>query len=120
MKIILAIASISFFFSCQNKPFVNSSLKAEKEGDCSQYTTNCKVSANTNGEEYEFNYCLKDNFDEKDYSVTRIGDTLLLNLPEPAATDNKVLYKLTLDIDASPKYNHIVLGGQLINVSTSN
>jgi len=120
MKIILAIVIVIVFSSCENKPFINSALKAEKSGDCSQRTTNCKVSANTNGERYEFDYCLKDDFDEKNYSVSRSGDTLVVSFPEPAATDNKQLYKLTLDIDANPKYNHIKLGDQVIDVSISN
>src|ERR1700704_5143361 len=102
MKIVLLIITIVSLSSCEDKPFINATLKAEKAGDCSQRTTNCKVSANTNGERYEFDYCLKDGFDEKNYSVLRNGDTVLLVLPDPALTDNKQLYKLTLDIDANP------------------
>ena len=120
MKIIVVIAIASLFSSCENKSFINSTLKAENVGDCSQRTSDCKVSANTNGEEYEFEYCLKYDFDEKNYSVSRSGDTLVVSFPEPAATDNKQLYKLTLDVDANPKYAHIKLGDHVIDVSISN
>ena len=103
--------------SCENKPFINSTLKAEKAGDCTQQTSPVQMNKNINGERYEFEYCLPDNFNEKNFTVTRQGDTLLFN---PTGTSvNAALYKLTLDIDAYPQYRYIKLGGQILDIGIS-
>jgi len=75
-----------------------------------------KMISNINGERYEFQYCLSDGFDGKNYTIERSGDSLLVKFP--IATGKTALYKLTLDIDAKPAYHHITLGagGQTITV----
>jgi hypothetical protein len=107
--------------SCASGPFINYTLMAERVGnDCSKATGQCNVDANTAGERYTFDYCLKDGFDEKSASMERRGDTMVLNLPEPSEGDTIALYKLTLDLDTDPKYNHIQLGDKtVIDVSVT-
>jgi hypothetical protein len=119
MKIVLAIIAIAILSSCENKPFINATLKAAKTGDCTEQLTPTEMNKNINGERYEFESCLPDNFDEKNFTVTRQGDTLLFNAPEPQAGSKTVLYKLTLDIDAYPQYKYIKLGSQVLDIGIS-
>jgi hypothetical protein len=116
----ILIVLIVILASCDPaKPYINFTLKADKiNDDCSQVSAEWTVDANTSGERYVFEYCLKDGFDETTATMDREGDTIVLHLPE-AVTDNKAVYKLTLDLDAYPKYNHIQLGDRVIDVSVS-
>ena len=98
------------FFSCSDS-FINHKLKYEKLGDCAAYSKSIKMISNINGERYEFYSCMDEGFDGKNYTVERTGDSILVSLKKTAAA-NKVLYKLILDIDAKPRYNHIILDGQ--------
>jgi hypothetical protein len=118
MKIILVIIVIVVLSSCANKPFINATLKAVKTGDCTEQLTPTEMNKNINGERYEFESCLPDNFNEKDFSVTRQGDTLLFNTTE-SSTTKTTLYKLTLDIDAYPQYRYIKLGDQILDIGVS-
>jgi hypothetical protein len=118
MKILSLIVVIALLASCENKPFINATLKAEKSGDCSQQAPPVQMNKNINGERYEFSACLGDGFDEKNYSVTRQGDTLSLNIAAPT-TNTTALYKLTLDIDAYPPYKYIKLGDQILDIGIS-
>lgn len=99
--------------SCSNS-FINHELKAERTGDCIPVKQPVKMISNINGERFEFNLCLDDGFDGKNYKVERKGDSLIVSLPSASA--KKANYKLTLDIDAKPPYHHILLGDQLIEV----
>ena len=112
MKYILILTTI-FLCSCSDA-FINHKLKAEKIGDCNNEVTPIKITSNINGERYEFEYCLEDGFDAKNYTVERKGDSLMVNFPKP--TKSTALYKLTLDIDAKPSYHHISLGGRTLEI----
>jgi hypothetical protein len=117
MKILSLIITVAVLSSCENKPFINAVLKAEKTGNCSEQLTPTQMNKNINGERYEFEYCLPDNFDEKNFTVTRQGDTLFFN---PTGTSaSTALYKLTLDIDAYPQYKYIKLGDQVLDIGIS-
>ena len=114
MKYLLAALSILFFSSCSDS-FINHELKAEKIGDCTQQVAPVKMISNINGERYEFDYCLNEGFDSKNYTLERKGDSLVVSFPNPG--DKTALYKLILDIDAKPSYHHIVLGDKTLEVS---
>jgi hypothetical protein len=116
----ILLTSLFFTFaSCENKPFINSTLKAEKAGDCTNELPAAQINKNINGERYEFASCLQDGFDEKNFTVTRQGDTLLFNTPPPSANAKTALYKLTLDIDAYPQYKYIKIGGEVLDIGIS-
>lgn len=120
MKYIFPAAVILFLSSCSDS-FINHSLKAEKIGECSGEVVPVKMISNINGERYEFQYCLNDGFNEKDYTVVRNGDSLLVQFTAPAAPGKQVAYKLILDIDAKPPYRFITLGqgGQTIPIKAA-
>jgi hypothetical protein len=115
MKYILSVIAVIFLYSCSDS-FINHSLEAEKSGDCNSEPAAVKMISNINGKRYEFHYCLNEGFTEKDYTVERSGDSLLVKFPR--ASGKQFSYKLTLDIDAKPSYHYITLGegGQTINV----
>ncbi|UAY50784.1 hypothetical protein [Ferruginibacter albus] len=122
MKLLFAAILATILSSCVDTgDFINHTLKAEKLGECSQPETPMSMNSNTSGERYEFHYCLPDNFDESKYTVSRIGDTVTLSFPEAKEGEKTALYKITLDIDAKPKYHFIKLGDKnnLMEVTTA-
>jgi hypothetical protein len=118
MKYIFPVIVIILLYSCSDS-FINHSLKAEKIGVCSGGVVPVKMISNINGERYEFEYCLDEGFNEKDYTVVRSGDSLLVQFPTPVG--KQVAYKLILDIDAKPPYRFIKLGegGQTIPIKAA-
>ena len=114
MKHILTIATCCILFSCSNS-FINHTLTMEKLGDCRPDATPIKMISNINGERYEFNACADADFDGKSYSVERRGDSLVLVLPK-TASKKQALFKMVLDIDAKPPYQHMVIDGKTIKI----
>jgi argonaute-like protein implicated in RNA metabolism and viral defense len=113
MKYFVTITVIALLSSCSNS-FINHKLKATKIGTCSNEVKPIKIISNINGERYEFEQCLEEGFDGKNYTVERKGDSLVVSFPK---ADNKTaLYKLILDIDAKPAYRNISLGGRTIAI----
>lgn len=117
MKYTIYIISCILFFSCSDS-FINHKLKYEKMGDCAVYSKSIKMISNINGERYEFLSCLDDGFDGKNYTVNRTGDSIMVSFPK-TETAKKTLYKLILDVDAKPRYNHIILDGQALIIVPS-
>jgi hypothetical protein len=116
MKYIL-IATVVFFASCSDAPFIKHELKAEKLGPCTNDAVVINVSTNIMGERFTFNACVNDDFDGKQYSVERKGDSLVVKFP--TESKKKTLYKMVLDIDAKPAYHFITLGSETIAITTS-
>jgi hypothetical protein len=106
--------------SCKGGTYINHDLKAERIGDCSATLTACTLTVNSFGEHYEFNRCLVEGFNTDDYLIERKGDTLVLTFPKEKNDEPKALYKLNLDIHASPKYNYIKLGTEVLQISPVN
>lgn len=117
MKCLIIFSFVFLFFSCSNTPFVNHKLTATKTGDCNSDAAPAKVNviSNINGERFEFESCLGENFDSKNYTVERTGDSLFVKL-QPATNNSLALYKIVLDIDAKPAYRYISINGLGINM----
>jgi hypothetical protein len=113
MKYFLTALTLILLSSCGPDTFINHKLQAEKIGDCTNEVTPVKITSNINGEHYEFEHCLAEGFDAKDYTVERKGDSIVVTFPEPSNKPT-ALYKITLDIDAYPAYSNISLGGRTI------
>ncbi len=114
MKYVLTIVCCCFLFSCSDS-FINHELKYEKLGDCAGYSQSINMISNINGERYQFFCCMDDNFDGKNYTLVRKGDSVIVDFPKTAA-QKKTLFKLVLDVDAKPNYHHIILDGKEITV----
>ena len=113
MKCFITLALIALLSSCSDS-FINHTLTAERTGECNQQRQAVRMISNINGERYEFEYCLDEGFNGRDYKLERKGDSLVLSFPGHSA--KMAMYKLTLDIDAKPAYHHILLGDQIVEV----
>lgn len=111
MNYFLTFIILVFLSACGPDNFINHQLQAEKMGSCTNKISPVKITSNINGERYEFEICLEDCFNEKNYIVERKGDSLLVQFPTPGNKPT-ALYKLILDIDAKPAYRNISLGGR--------
>lgn len=74
--------------------------------------------SNVAGERFEFERCLSANFTKEMLNVSRQGDTVIVQFQNGDA--QKILYKVTLDIDSYPRYNFITIDGETFNVIPSN
>lgn len=110
IKYFSLLTTLIFLLSSCSNSFINHKLQSEKLGPCSSEQLPTKMISNINGERYEFNYCLDEDFDGKNFTIVRSGDSLLVQFPAP--TKKTASFKLTLDIDAKPAYHHIKLGNQ--------
>jgi len=112
-KFFILTTAIFLLCSCSNS-FINHEMKAEKIGVCTDQKAPIKILSNINGERYEFQYCLEEDFDGKNYSIERNGDSLIVKFAAP--TKPTALFKLILDVDAKPPYHHIKLGDQTLTI----
>jgi hypothetical protein len=114
MKYVSGIICCGLLFSCSDS-FINHKMKAEKIGECKEYSRTINMISNINGERYEFFGCANDDFDGKNYSLVRRGDSIIVELPVTSA-QKQSLFKVTLDVDAKPNYHHILLDGREVTV----
>jgi hypothetical protein len=121
MKIVTAILCLYLvgLIACNRKPFVNHKLKFEKVSDnCENLKPSFRVVSNIAGERYEFERCLSANFTKEMMSVSRQGDTVLVQFHTEG--NQQALYKITLDVDSYPRYNFITVDGETFQVMPSN
>ncbi|HOZ79582.1 MAG TPA: hypothetical protein PLY34_16420 [Ferruginibacter sp.] len=111
MKHTFLFLLVALIFSCNNnEAFINHKLTFEKMGDCSPGEKAGSMLSNIAGERYVFESCLDAAFDGTQYSVDRVGDSLVVSFPKTDGPKNA--FNITLDIDAFPVYNFIVLDGK--------
>ncbi len=111
MKYTFLFLLAALVLSCNNKEsFINHKLTFEKIGDCTAGEKAGSMLSNIAGERYVFESCLDANFDGTAYAVDRAGDSLVVSFPKSEGA--KSAFKITLDIDAFPVYNFIVLDGK--------
>ncbi|MFZ1452373.1 MAG: hypothetical protein WAT20_06695, partial [Ferruginibacter sp.] len=84
MKYVFFLICSCFLFSCSDS-FINHELKYEKLGDCASYSPSINMISNINGERYQFFSCMDDNFDGKNYTIVRKGDSVIVDFPKTAA-----------------------------------
>ena len=114
MKYLFITLSCCLLLSCSDS-FINHKLKFEKLGDCSGYSESIKIISNINGERFEFFSCLDEEFDGKNYTIDRKGDSVIVGFPK-TSSHIKALFKLILDVDAKPNYHHIILDGRKLTI----
>lgn len=114
MKYALTIISCCFLFSCSDS-FINHEIQSEKIGECGEYSRTIGVKSNINGERFEFFTCADEGFDGKNYSLVRRSDSIIVEFPKTAG-QKQALFKLILDVDAKPRYNHILLDGREVTM----
>ncbi|HEV8282844.1 MAG TPA: hypothetical protein VGQ09_00965 [Chitinophagaceae bacterium] len=116
-KVIIFLLMI-VVISCNRKPFVDHKLKFEKISDnCENMKPSFRMVSNFAGERYEFEKCLATNFSKEQMKVSRQGDTVLVQFDRPPG--QKVLYKITLDVDSYPRYSFITVDDETFIVTSS-
>ncbi len=111
MKIVLFFIGVLSLVSCGDEEYFKTNIKLSKlAAGCADKETHFAMESNINGERYNFNVCLEDNYDAKNCSVTKSHDTVFVNFKRAAVTD-LVTYKASIDIDTYPRYNYIIIDG---------
>ena len=111
---------IFVFFSCKDQSYLHHKLKLEKIADnCADGQQSFQMNSNINGERYEFNKCLDENFESTSTIFSRQGDTLVVRF-ENNSNLKQSEFHITLDIDTYPRYNFLTIDGDtFIIVPTS-
>ena len=114
MKIIFVVLIIAIA-GCKTKPFIKQSVDFEKvSGDCGTQNGEFRMNSNLNGERYEFQRCLDVDFQKKQLTAIRRGDTIELKFARK--NSKQALYNLTVDLDAYPRYNCLLIEGTAIPI----
>lgn len=116
MKSIYIIILMALFVSCKTKPFVKHSLEFEKIADgCSNAASSISMNSNLNGERFEFQSCLDADFKKEQVTSSQLNDTTVM-IKFERKNSQQALYKLTIDIDAWPRYGLLILDGDSIHM----
>ena len=110
---------ILIFTACKDQAFLHHKLKFEKVADnCSGGQQSFQMNSNINGERYEFNKCLSENFAKENVTYTRQGDTVVVRFVQmdsfgekPGANIKQSEFHIILDIDTYPRYNFLTIDG---------
>jgi len=115
MRIATVVLLIVLVAACKSKPFVKHELKFEKAADnCSGPDPGFKMNSNLNGERYEFQRCLDADFTKDQLTSVQRGDTVELKFERK--NPKQALYNLTVDVDAYPRYNILIIDGTAIEI----
>jgi hypothetical protein len=118
MKSILFFLFVLFCFSCKTKPFLKHELEYKKISEtCTGKDPMVRMNSNLNGERYEFQECLDDDFDGKTISVDRKGDTVVVSFRKAQGKKARALFGITLDIDSYPRYNFMSISDNVFPIT---
>ena len=118
MKSILIFFVSLISISCKTKPFLKHELDYKKISEvCTGKDPMIKMNSNLNGERYEFQECLNDDFDGKNIAVDRKGDTVVVSFRKSQGKKAKALFSITLDIDSYPRYNFMTISDNTFAVT---
>jgi len=116
MRLTLIVPFIIFLGGCKTKPFVKHSLEFEKISDnCNVMMPGISMNSNLNGERFEFQSCLDADFKKEQVTSTQPNDTTVI-IKFERKNSVRALYKLTIDLDAYPRYHLLVLDGDTIHM----
>ena len=103
---------ILIFTACKDQAFLHHKLKFEKVADnCAGGQQSFQMNSNINGERYEFNKCLQENFSKEQINVSRQGDTVVVHFNKPEKNAKQSEFHIILDIDTYPRYNFLTIDG---------
>ncbi|TMI72301.1 MAG: hypothetical protein E6H09_10465 [Bacteroidetes bacterium] len=115
MKLFYVALIIALLNGCKTKPFVKHDLQFEKVADnCNGMNMDFKMNSNLNGERYEFQRCLDADFAKEQLTSVQRGDTIELKFERK--NSKQAVYKLTVDLDAYPRYNILIIDGTPIAI----
>jgi hypothetical protein len=112
MNKLVMILSGLLLFSCKDRPYLHHKLKLEKLSDqCTGVQSSFQMNSNINGERYEFNKCLDENYESSNAGITRQGDTVVIRFNNKKTTGQSAFH-ITLDIDTYPRYHFLTIEGE--------
>ena len=76
------------------------------------------MNSNLNGERFEFQSCLDADFKKEQVTSSQPNDTTVM-IKFERKNSKQALYKLTIDIDAYPRYSLLILDGDTYSHETS-
>ena len=110
-KIIICVLVILVLAACKDQAYLHHKLKLEKIADnCAGGQQSFQMNSNINGERYEFNKCLAENFESTSITFSRQGDTLVVHF-ENKNNVKQSEFHIILDIDTYPRYNFLTIDG---------
>lgn len=116
MRITTIVLLIVLLVSCKTKPYVKHSLNFEKIGDnCSKQETAMSMNSNLNGERFELQSCLDADFKKEQITSYQLNDTTVI-LKFERKNSQQSLYRLTIDLDAYPRYSLLILDRDTIHM----
>ncbi len=116
----IACWAVLLVTACQTAPFIKRKLSFTRlPGTCTTQPANLRMISNIGGERFEFQQCLPISFNEKQWQVTRQGDTVVLAFHRPESVEEMALFQLTLDIDSYPLYDFITIGADTYPIGHS-
>jgi hypothetical protein len=116
MRIAPVILLIILSAGCKTKSFVKHSLDFEKIADkCSEQVASISMNSNLNGERFELQACLDADFKKEQVISSQPNDTTVI-IKFERKNSQQALYKLTIDLDAYPRYSLLVLDGDSIQM----
>ena len=117
---VVCIVMILILSDCKDQPYLHHKLKLEKIADnCAGSQQSFQMNSNINGERYEFNKCLPENFTKENVSYVRRGDTVVVHF-ENKPNVKQSEFHIILDIDTYPRYHFLTIDGDIfIIVPTS-
>jgi hypothetical protein len=96
--------------ACKEQHYLHHKLKFEKVADnCAGGQQSFQMNSNINGERYEFNKCLSENFAKENVTYARQGDTVVVHFEKPGANTKQSEFHIILDIDTYPRYNFLTI-----------
>ena len=109
---------LGLFAGCgPEQPYLKHKLAYTKFADqCLGGEFPLKLTANTNGERYEFKACLPQEFSGR-YIIQKSADTLVLHFPDTLKTTT-AFFDLVLEVNTWPKYKYIKLGDMMLKAET--
>ena len=111
-KVIAILLSISISTACKEQHYLHHKLKFEKIADnCSGGQQSFQMNSNINGERYEFNKCLSENFTKENVTYARRGDTVVVHFEKSSPNAKQSEFHIILDIDTYPRYNFLTIDG---------
>ena len=116
MKITVILFTAIILTGCKTKPFVKHSIEFEKLSDkCDQVNSGIAMNSNLNGERFEFQSCLDADFKKEQVTSYQPNDTTVM-IKFERKNSQRALYKLTIDIDAYPRYSLLIIDGDTIHM----
>lgn len=111
-KTLICALVLAMIASCKDQPYLHHKLQLEKVADnCSSVSQKFEMNSNINGERFEFNKCLPDNFNKEQVIFTKKGDTVLVHFINAGVNIKQSDFHIILDIDTYPRYNFLTIDG---------